>query len=210
MKLDMLHKPVTENKAAEAGHIALDLAGFVPGAGEVADIVNAIWYIKEKRWVSAALSLISVVPTIGDIAAKGIKYLGKGSVTFGKFMAKHGDDIAKGWIKAKPILKQSKKLDKYISDENMMKIDRAIEKVFSDSKKWNKEESARADLIQDIQRRIGESKSSSKIASRPKSDKPPKKTSTTTVGPEAPPYRWGTGKPMSGDGYDEHLLDLGS
>lgn len=31
-----------------------------------------------------------------------------------------------------------------------------------------------------------------------------------TVGPEAKCYRWGTGKPMSGDGYDEHIMTVGS
>lgn len=30
-----------------------------------------------------------------------------------------------------------------------------------------------------------------------------------TVGPEAKTYRWGTGKPMSGDGYAEHILPVG-
>jgi hypothetical protein len=28
-----------------------------------------------------------------------------------------------------------------------------------------------------------------------------------TVGPDAGTYRWGTGKPMGGDGYEEHILD---
>jgi hypothetical protein len=30
-----------------------------------------------------------------------------------------------------------------------------------------------------------------------------------SVGPETKPYRWGTGKPMSGDGYEESLLPVG-
>jgi hypothetical protein len=30
-----------------------------------------------------------------------------------------------------------------------------------------------------------------------------------TVGPEAKPYRWGTGKPMSGDGHDEQIMKVG-
>jgi hypothetical protein len=30
-----------------------------------------------------------------------------------------------------------------------------------------------------------------------------------SVGPEAKPYRWSTGKPMSGDGYAEHILKPG-
>jgi hypothetical protein len=30
-----------------------------------------------------------------------------------------------------------------------------------------------------------------------------------TAGPVAKTYRWGTGKPMSGDGYSEHLLRPG-
>jgi hypothetical protein len=30
-----------------------------------------------------------------------------------------------------------------------------------------------------------------------------------SVGPETKPYRWGTGKPMSGDGYKEAILKPG-
>jgi hypothetical protein len=30
-----------------------------------------------------------------------------------------------------------------------------------------------------------------------------------SVGPETKPYRWGTGKPMSGDGYAEHIMAVG-
>lgn len=30
-----------------------------------------------------------------------------------------------------------------------------------------------------------------------------------TAGPDAGTYRWGTGKPMSGDGYKEHILPAG-
>ena len=30
-----------------------------------------------------------------------------------------------------------------------------------------------------------------------------------SVGPEAKPYRWGTGSPFSADGYKEHILPVG-
>lgn len=30
-----------------------------------------------------------------------------------------------------------------------------------------------------------------------------------TAGPKAKTYRWGTGKPMSGDGYKDSILPLG-
>lgn len=52
-------------------HGVLDVAGFIPVVGSVADVANAAIYAAEGDGVSAALSLVAAVPGIGDAAALG-------------------------------------------------------------------------------------------------------------------------------------------
>lgn len=93
-------RSIAEDSPLEtAGHIALDVAGLIPGWGEPADLANALWYAKKGQYLNCALSLLSMVPDIGDAIGKGAKYLGKGSKLVGKFITKWGDDIARYWPK---------------------------------------------------------------------------------------------------------------
>ena len=55
------------------GRGVLDLLGFVPVIGVVADLANGFWYLSEGDYFSAAASFISAVPGIGD-AVGGITY----------------------------------------------------------------------------------------------------------------------------------------
>lgn len=57
--------------------MALDVAGFVPGAGAFADLANAAIYAFRGDMVNAGLSLVAAVPGVGDAAA-GAKLVGKG------------------------------------------------------------------------------------------------------------------------------------
>jgi hypothetical protein len=65
---------------SDIGHAALDVAGLVPGVGEVADLANAAWYAAEGDYANAALSAASAIPFAGYAAsaAKGAKYAAKG------------------------------------------------------------------------------------------------------------------------------------
>jgi RHS repeat-associated protein len=65
---------------SDIGHAALDVAGLVPGVGEVADLANAAWYAAEGDYGNAALSAASAIPFAGYAAsaAKGAKYAAKG------------------------------------------------------------------------------------------------------------------------------------
>ena len=80
--------------------------GLIPGAGEFADAANVLWYLLQARnesdkrkkrelYLYAALSLVSIVPAIGDVVGKGSKvmlYMGKGAKiisTAGKFIKSH-------------------------------------------------------------------------------------------------------------------------
>ncbi len=44
----------------ESGHDALDVIGLIPGAGDIADGINAIWYTAEGDYLNAAISGASV------------------------------------------------------------------------------------------------------------------------------------------------------
>ncbi|MEJ3749690.1 DNRLRE domain-containing protein [Actinomycetes bacterium KLBMP 9797] len=65
---------------SDIGHAVLDVAGLVPGVGEVADLANAAWYAAEGDYANAALSAASAIPFAGyaATAAKGVKYAAKG------------------------------------------------------------------------------------------------------------------------------------
>lgn len=67
----------TWDHKGDIGHGALDTGGLVPGLGEVADGVNALWYLAEGNKKDAALSAAGMVPFAG----------------WGSFMAKRGDDV---------------------------------------------------------------------------------------------------------------------
>ncbi|MBD2077084.1 S8 family serine peptidase [Phormidium sp. FACHB-592] len=50
-------------------HGALDVAGFIPGVGAVADVANAALYAAKGDYANAAMSAAAAVPGIGDAAA---------------------------------------------------------------------------------------------------------------------------------------------
>ncbi len=58
---------------SDIGHLALDVVGFIPLVGEAADLTNAAWYAAEGNYLDAGLSLISMIPIVGDVIGKGGK-----------------------------------------------------------------------------------------------------------------------------------------
>ena len=63
---------------SKIGHGVLDVAGLVPGVGEVADLANAAWYTAEGDYTMAALSAAAAIPFAGW-AATGAKAAIKGT-----------------------------------------------------------------------------------------------------------------------------------
>lgn len=61
----------TEGVLKDVGHTVLSLAGLIPGVGEAFDLTNTIWYLRDREYLNAVLSLISCIPVIGDIVGKG-------------------------------------------------------------------------------------------------------------------------------------------
>lgn len=79
-------------------HTGLDIVGFIPGVGDIADGVNAVIYLCEGDYVNAALSATSMIPVVGDAVSKGGKAV--------KTAIKHTDDIVAA---GKQIAKQAGK-----------------------------------------------------------------------------------------------------
>ena len=69
---------------SEVGHTILDVVGMIPVVGEIADGINALWYLAEGDYLNAALSAAALVPSAGA-AATGAKLIGKG-------LRKYGDE----------------------------------------------------------------------------------------------------------------------
>lgn len=112
----------------ELKNIMLDLAGLIPGVGEVADLANAIDYAKKGDYLFAGLSLISMVPEIGDVIGKGGKvaaWVTKAFPKGAKFFVQHAPKVAaaKKAIKAnKPVIdKILKMLEEAETDNEKIK-----------------------------------------------------------------------------------------
>lgn len=95
-----LHETVNRGEELDEGalNIALDVAGLIPGIGEYADLANAALYAKDGKWLFAALSLVSVIPALGDVVGKGGKisiWAAKNFPKGAKAIAKHGPEVIK-------------------------------------------------------------------------------------------------------------------
>lgn len=79
----------------EVGHVALDLAGLIPGVGEIADGANALWYAAGGDWVNAAFSAAGLVPGLGAaaIAAKYAKKAGGAATAAAAGVTKLADGV---------------------------------------------------------------------------------------------------------------------
>ncbi len=64
---------------SDIGHLALDIAGFVPIVGDALDGVNAVWYASQGRYLEAAFSAISIIPGVGSFIGQAAKLALKGS-----------------------------------------------------------------------------------------------------------------------------------
>src|SRR5690606_18235047 len=59
------------NGLLEGVQTALDVAGLVPGLGEIADGINAVIYAANGDYVNASLSLAAMIPIGGQLATAG-------------------------------------------------------------------------------------------------------------------------------------------
>lgn len=80
--VDSITNPQTVLDGVQA---ALDIVGFIPVVGEVADLANAAISLARGDYVGAALSLVSAIPVVGDAIGKGGK--------LARFAASKADDV---------------------------------------------------------------------------------------------------------------------
>ena len=99
-------KPTTWGKWADSFQTALDIAGLVPGLGEIADCVNGCISLARGNYGDAALSFAAMVPfagtaaTVGKIAKKIKKVVDKAQDNRGVYdlIIKNADDVEKAYV----------------------------------------------------------------------------------------------------------------
>lgn len=110
-KGQIVHQPPSSGKPAAAANpelseldalqLLLDLAGMVPGAGAVPDLLNAAISLAQGDFIGAALSAVSAVPGVGDaagaakIAKNGEKYAQALAVVEAKVLPKLPESVGK-------------------------------------------------------------------------------------------------------------------
>jgi len=126
-RIRIIHQEIDKDKLlcefelADVGHLALDIGGAVGdiayGSGAFFDVANAAWYAKKGEYLMGAMSVISMIPGIGDIVGKGGKLTmiigkggGKAGGWLGKTLSKYMPQITK-FFKG---LSKNKKLAKFI------------------------------------------------------------------------------------------------
>ena len=72
-------------------HGALDVAGLIPGLGEIADGANAVIYLAEGRFIEAGISAVAMIPILGDVGK-----VGKWGVKAGKELLEEGAETLVG------------------------------------------------------------------------------------------------------------------
>ena len=118
-------KPKTESqkkknaKTWDKVHTALDIAGLVPGIGNVADGVNAGLHAARGNWKDAALSAASMIPGAGQAATAARIAKKSGKAIKGATKAIKGSTkVAKG---TKKVAKGTKKVVTAIKDKLLEK-----------------------------------------------------------------------------------------
>lgn len=80
----------TLKEETSAYNIVLDVVGLIPGIGEFADLANSLDYARKGDYLFSALSLVSIIPELGDLVGKG----GKVAIALSK-LGKSGKAISK-------------------------------------------------------------------------------------------------------------------
>jgi uncharacterized protein len=110
---------------SDVGHGILDIGGVFPVLGEGADLANAAWYAAEGNYLDAGLSIVSMVPIVGDIVGKG-----------GKLAKKAGGKLAGPAVDALKKMDFKKMLEPLAKHP---KIGPHVDKIAEALEKWRKD-----------------------------------------------------------------------
>lgn len=123
-------KSLNEWSLSDTGHLVLDIAGLIPFVGPGFDVTNAIWYAAKGEFLMASLSIVAIIPGVGDVLGLGAKAIiktgkggGKAMVWMGKKIQPHLPDIFKFFDK---IAKEVPKIAEYIP-----RMKAALKKAFN-------------------------------------------------------------------------------
>lgn len=114
-------------------HTALDVAGMVPGIGELADGANAALYTAKGDYANAAISAAAMIPGIGS-AATGTRLATKAgkqvTEAAGENLLKMASNDLKPWLKGDPagqaLGAASSKTNKTAQGAQVYKVDDAV------------------------------------------------------------------------------------
>jgi hypothetical protein len=105
-------------------------AGFIPVIGEVADIALIIYYLKKGEKLYAALMLIALIPTVGDLIVKPIIKALRVSKE-GSLIMKSGVGLTEYLAKNPELAKKFGSLSKYAKSPEVVKTVEGIGKINS-------------------------------------------------------------------------------
>ncbi|VYT97218.1 hypothetical protein [Clostridium tertium] len=100
---------------------ALDIVGFIPVVGDIADLVNAVISAFRGDWLAVGISLIAIIPLVGD-SFKFLKYTDEAAA-----LLKYGDEVVDigGAISKEGAQKASKKAGKEFTEKAIKDPDAA-------------------------------------------------------------------------------------
>ena len=127
-KREILEERKQLNESILSIENVLMVAGFVPVIGEIADIALIILYLIRGQKLYAALMLIALIPTVGDIIVKPI-IKGLQVTKGGAKMLKTGKGLTEYLSKNPEMAKKFTSLSKYVNSPQITKTVDGIGKV---------------------------------------------------------------------------------
>lgn len=115
--------------------LGLDIVGFVPVVGDVADLANGIIYTARGDYANAAISYIAIVPYVGD-AAK----VGRFGTKAQKLTIRVGNnidelvDIGRQFVKASQAVKFTRLVTKYSDELGIKGAEKVANAIWDKSK----------------------------------------------------------------------------
>lgn len=105
-------------------------AGFIPVIGEIADIISIIRYLMRGERIKAALMLVALIPTVGDIIVKPILWAFKGAP---KLLTTGGPKLGEYIATHPQLISKFKNLGQYVSDP---RVTQTVSKITNVNKGW--------------------------------------------------------------------------
>jgi len=119
-------------------------AGFVPVIGEIADIISIIRYIMRGERLKAALMLVALIPTVGDLVVKPILFAFKGAP---KLLTTGGPKLGEYLAKNPQLANKFKDLAQYASDP---RVTQTVSKISNVNKGWGRGLQGGLDTLKNI------------------------------------------------------------